>query len=148
MKKFLDLTNERDKKLRNPKGEVFINQVILIGNSGGDVELKETQNGTPVIQLSVATSKKYKEEWVSTWHRVVYFGKGAPIVAQQVKKGSKVFVAGELQTRQWQDKNGNKRETTEVLARNIYVIEKPQKDQGGGEFSSSNEFGHSDDLPF
>lgn len=127
-----------------------MNQAMLIGNLGQDPDLKRTQAGMAILNLSVATSKKVKEEWKSTWHRVVVFGKKAEILAIQARKGSKLFIQGEIQTREWTDKEGAKKVTTEILANLAYVIEKPpaQPDtQGSANYPGGN-FGDDDAIPF
>lgn len=98
-----------------------MNQVILTGNLGKKPELKYTKNGKPVANLSVATSKKVKDDWVSSWHNVVVWGKQAEAVARLADKGSKVFVVGELQTRSW-EKDGQKRYVTEVISFNCQLL--------------------------
>ena len=98
-----------------------VNKVILVGNLGADPEIRYTPNNSAVANLSVATS----ESWVdkntnqrqerTEWHRVVIFGKLADIVGQYLKKGSKVYLEGKLQTRKWQDQQGQDRYTTEIV---------------------------------
>lgn len=121
-----------------------MNSCFLVGNSGADAELKVTSTGYPMLNLSVATSKKVKEEWKSFWHKVIVFGGLAEKIAPQIKKGSKLFVRGEIQTREWQDSDGAKRSVTEILANEIYVIEKgaPKMDIPHTDDSIS------DDIPF
>lgn len=98
-----------------------VNKVILVGNLGADPEIRYTPNNSAVANLSVATS----ESWVdkntnqrqerTEWHRVVIFGKLADIAGQYLKKGSKVYLEGKLQTRKWQDQQGQDRYTTEIV---------------------------------
>lgn len=98
-----------------------VNKVILIGNLGGDPEIRYTQAGDAVATLSVATS----EQWIdkrtgdkqerTEWHRVVIFGKIAEIAQQYLRKGSKIYVEGKLRTRKWQGQDGADRYTTEVV---------------------------------
>lgn len=98
-----------------------INKVILVGNLGQDVELKYTGDGKAVTTLSVATSESWTDKNTgqkqerTEWHRVSLFGKLAEIAGQYLRKGSKVYVEGKMQTRKWQDKDGNDRYTTEVV---------------------------------
>ncbi len=98
-----------------------INKVILVGNLGQDVELKYTGDGKAVTTLSVATSENWTDKNTgqkqerTEWHRVSLFGKLAEIAGQYLRKGSKVYVEGKMQTRKWQDKDGNDRYTTEVV---------------------------------
>lgn len=101
-----------------------MNSVYLLGNSGANAELRYTQGGLPILSLSIATSKKVKDEKRTTWHRVSVLGKSAEIVAPLIQKGTMVFIEGELQTREWTDKDGNKKSITEVLAKIIYPVVK------------------------
>lgn len=98
-----------------------INRVILIGNLGQDPEVRHMPNGNAVANVSIATSESWKDNSTgekkerTEWHRVVFFGKLAEIVEKYLKKGSKVYVEGRLQTRKWQDKTGADRYTTETV---------------------------------
>jgi len=114
-------------------------RVELIGNLGQDPELRQTPNGNPVCTISVATSKRVKkgDQWEpkTEWHRVVIWGLQAENVAKYTRKGSKVFVEGELETRMW-EKDGHKNYTTEIVAHNVrFLDKKEEKDYsytGGG----------------
>lgn len=98
-----------------------INKVILVGNLGQDVELKYTGGGGAVANISVATSESWNDKNTgqkqerTEWHRVSLFGKLAEIAGQYLRKGSKVYVEGRLQTRKWQDQSGADRYTTEII---------------------------------
>lgn len=97
-----------------------MNYVGLIGRLGADPEVRYTTSGKPVANLRLATSKRWKDDNGDTqtrtqWHRVVYFGRMAEVLKQHCKKGRQIRVVGELQTRKWQDKDGNDRYTTEVI---------------------------------
>ena len=99
-----------------------INKVILVGNLGADPEVRQTKDGRPIVQLSIATSENWKDKNTgerrekTEWHRVVIFSEGLARVAEQyLRKGSKVYLEGQLQTRKWQDQNGQDRYTTEVV---------------------------------
>jgi len=98
-----------------------VNKVILVGNLGNDPEIRNTNNGGTVATLSVATSESWKDKNTgqkqerTEWHRVVIFGKVAEIAQQYLKKGSKVYIEGQLKTNKWQDKSGQDRYTTEVV---------------------------------
>ncbi len=98
-----------------------VNKVILIGNLGADPEVRYTPNGSAVTNLSVATSESWKDRQTgqpqekTEWHRVVIFGKLAEIAGQYLRKGSKVYLEGKLQTRKWQDQQGQERYTTEIV---------------------------------
>ncbi len=99
-----------------------VNKVILIGNLGADPEVRRTQDGRPIVNLRVATSETWRDKTTgerrekTEWHRVVIFSEGLAKVAEQyLKKGSKVYLEGALQTRKWQDKDGQDRYSTEVV---------------------------------
>lgn len=98
-----------------------INKVILVGNIGQDPEVRYLPNGGAVANVSLATSESWQDknsgqkQEKTEWHRIVFFGKLADIVSQYVKKGSKLYVEGKLQTRKWQDQNGNDRYSTEIV---------------------------------
>lgn len=98
-----------------------VNKVILIGNLGKDPEVRSMQNGGKVANLSLATSESWKDKSTgekkekTEWHRVVIFGQLAEIAERYLKKGSKVYVCGQLQTRKWTDKDGNEKYSTEVV---------------------------------
>ena len=100
-----------------------VNKVILIGRLGKDPEIRYTPSGTAVTNLSLATSFKPKDgEEKTEWHRCVAFGKTAEICGQYLHKGSQVYIEGRLQTRDWEDKDGNKRFTTEVLVERMQML--------------------------
>ncbi len=98
-----------------------LNQVQLIGNLGRDPDIRYTANSDPVANFTMATSEKWKDkvsgdaQEKTEWHRVVVFGNLAKVVADYVKKGTKVFIQGKLQTRKWTDKEGAEKYTTEVV---------------------------------
>lgn len=99
-----------------------INKVTLVGNLGRDPEVRQTQDGSKVVQLSIATSDSWKDKATgerrekTEWHRVVIFNDRLADVAEQyLKKGSKIYVEGQLQTRKWQDQSGQEKYTTEVV---------------------------------
>lgn len=98
-----------------------INKVILIGNLGQDPELRYLPNGGAVANINVATSESWKDKQTgelkerTEWHRIVIFGKLAEIAGEYLKKGSQVYIEGSLQTRKWQDQNGQDRYMTEVV---------------------------------
>lgn len=106
-----------------------INKVIIIGNLGADPEIRHTAGGSAVANFTVATSETWKdkntgEKQESTeWHRVVAFSRLAEIIEQYLRKGSKVYVEGKLQTRKWQDRDGNDRWTTEIVAREMQMLD-------------------------
>ena len=99
-----------------------VNKAILLGNLGRDPEIRSMQSGAKMASFSIATSKRWKDRNTqeqkekTSWHNVVAFGDGlVDIVEKYVKKGSKIYVEGEIQTRKWQDKDGNDRYSTEVI---------------------------------
>lgn len=98
-----------------------INKCILVGNVGQDPEVRYLPNGGAVANITLATSESWtdknsgQKQEKTEWHRVVFFGKLADIVSQYVKKGSKLYVEGKLQTRKWQDQSGNDKYTTEIV---------------------------------
>jgi single-strand DNA-binding protein len=99
-----------------------VNKVILIGNLGADPEIRRTQDGRPIANLRIATSETWRDKSTgerrekTEWHRVVIFNEGlCKVVEQYLKKGAKVYLEGALQTRKWQDKDGNDRYSTEVV---------------------------------
>src|SRR5580658_7424525 len=99
-----------------------VNKVILVGNLGADPEVRRTQDGRPIVNLRVATSENWRDKNTgerkerTEWHRVVIFSEGLAKVAEQyLKKGSKVYLEGQLQTRKWQDQQGQDRYSTEVV---------------------------------
>ena len=99
-----------------------VNKVILLGNLGRDPEIRSLQSGSKMATFSIATSKRWKDKNTqeqkdkTSWHNIVVFGDGlVDIIEKYVKKGSKIYVEGELQTRKWQDQDGNDRYTTEVV---------------------------------
>ncbi len=99
-----------------------VNKAILLGNLGRDPEIRSMQSGAKMASFSIATSKRWKDRNTqeqkekTSWHNIVAFGDGlVDIVEKYVKKGSKIYVEGEIQTRKWQDKDGNDRYTTEVI---------------------------------
>ncbi len=109
-----------------------VNKVILVGHLGRDPEVRYSPDGTAIANFSLATSDTWKDKATgekkeaTEWHRVVYFGKVAEIVAQYLKKGAAVYVEGSLKTRKWQDKEGQDRYTTEIVGDRMQML-------GGGQ---------------
>src|SRR5213082_1867736 len=105
-----------------------VNKVILVGNLGKDPEVKDTTNGVPVAKFSVATNERYKAkagEWQdrTEWHNIVAWQRLAEIVGEYVKKGSKVYIEGRLQTSSWDDKeSGQKKYRTEIIANDLVLL--------------------------
>ncbi len=130
-----------------------VNKVILVGNLGKDPEIRRTQDGRPIANLSVATSESWRDKTTgerkekTEWHRVVIFNEGlCKIVEQYLKKGSKVYLEGSLQTRKWTDKDGNDKYSTEVVLQgfNSSLTMLDTRGGGGGEYAGGGgggEFG-------
>lgn len=118
-----------------------VNKVILIGNLGADPEIRRTQDGRPIANLNIATSETWRDRnsgerrEKTEWHRVVIFNEGLCKVAEQyLKKGAKVYIEGQLQTRKWQDQNGQDRYSTEVVLQgfNSTLTMLDGRGEGGG----------------
>ncbi|MEM8573591.1 MAG: single-stranded DNA-binding protein [Pseudomonadota bacterium] len=118
-----------------------VNKVILIGNLGADPEVRHTQDGRPIVNLRLATTDSWRDKnsgerrEKTEWHRVVIFSEGLARVAEQyLRKGSKVYVEGALQTRKWEDQSGQERYTTEVVLQgfNSTLTMLDSRQQGGG----------------
>ncbi len=146
-----------------------VNKVILVGNLGNDPEVRYMPNGNAVANVSVATSETWKDKNTgeqqerTEWHRVVFFNRLAEIVEQYLKKGSKIFVEGRLQTRSW-EQDGVKRYTTEIVANEMQMLDsrgsagadssfepnspqpKPQAQQAPAQNQNFDNF--DDDIPF
>ncbi len=121
-----------------------VNKVILIGNLGQDPEVKYMPNGGAVTNVTIATSESWKDKSTgeqkekTEWHRVVFFQRLAEIVGEYLKKGSKVYIEGKLQTRKWQDQSGNDRYTTEIVANEMQMLDsRGGSGGGGGNFNQS-----------
>ena len=109
-----------------------INKVIVLGNLGQDPETRYLPNGDAVANLSIATSESGKDKQTgqdqqkTEWHRVVFFKKLAEIAGEYLRKGSKVYIEGKLQTRKWQDQNGQDRYSTEIIAHELQMLDSKQ----------------------
>ena len=120
-----------------------VNKVILVGNCGQDPETKFLPSGGAVANISIATSETWKDKQSgqqqerTEWHRVVFFNRLAEIVGEYVKKGSKLYIEGRLQTRKWQDQQGNDRYTTEIVANEMQMLDS----RGGGDASQAGGYG-------
>ena len=99
-----------------------LNKVTLIGNLGADPDVRSTGSGQTVANFSIATTEKWQGGEKTEWHRVVVFGKQADTCKEYLSKGRQIYVEGRLQTRQWDDKTGNKRYTTEVIAQRVLFL--------------------------
>lgn len=114
-----------------------VNKVILIGNLGSDPTVRYTPQGTAVANFNIATSERFtnksgEKEERTEWHRIVAWGKLAEICQQYLKKGKQVYIEGRLQTRNWEDQQGQKRQTTEVVANNMTMLGRAGEGGGGG----------------
>jgi single-strand DNA-binding protein len=147
-----------------------INKVILIGNLGADPETRYTPSGTAITNLRLATTESWKDRQTgeqqerTEWHRVVMFDRLAEIAAEYLRKGSQVYIEGQLQTRKWQDQQGQDRYTTEIRARDMQMLggrpgagapaaggSQGGYSQGGGGQGGSHEPSEpvlDDDIPF
>lgn len=132
-----------------------VNKVILIGNLGADPEIRRTQDGRPIANLRVATSENWRDKNSgerrerTEWHRVVIFSEGlAKIAEQYLKKGSKVYLEGQLQTRKWEDQSGQERYSTEVVLQGFNsTLTMLDGRQGGEQGESGSDFGQSGPMP-
>jgi single-strand DNA-binding protein len=126
-----------------------VNKVILVGNLGADPEIRRTQDGRPIVNLRVATTDTWRDKGSgerkerTEWHRVVIFSEGLAKVAEQyLKKGSRVYLEGQLQTRKWQDQGGQDRYSTEVVLQNfssqMVLLDRAGGGGGGGSYPDDN----------
>jgi single-strand DNA-binding protein len=118
-----------------------VNKVILIGNLGKDPEVRYMPSGSAVANITLATTESWKDKQTgdkqerTEWHNVAFFNRLAEIVGEYLKKGSQIYVEGKLRTRKWQDKNGNDRYTTEIIASEMQML----GSRGGGSTGFSND---------
>jgi single-strand DNA-binding protein len=115
-----------------------VNKVILVGNLGNDPEVRYMPNGNAVANLSIATSESWKDQQgqlqeKTEWHKVTMYRRLAEIAGEYLKKGSQIYLEGKLQTRKWQDKQGNDRYTTEVIADQLQMLGGRNESGGGGQ---------------
>ncbi|HKQ97672.1 MAG TPA: single-stranded DNA-binding protein [Candidatus Polarisedimenticolia bacterium] len=143
-----------------------VNKVILVGNLGRDPEVRYTQGGSPVANFTLATNEVWTDkagakQERTEWHRVVAWGKTAEIARDHLGKGKQVYIEGSLQTRQWEDRDGNKRSTTEIKAGRLVLLGRAEGGGGGGydrgggggaapmpEGGGSDEAPPDEDIPF
>jgi len=115
-----------------------VNKVILVGNLGKDPDMKYTASGAAIANITVATSESWNDKQTgekvekTEWHRVVAFQRLAEIMGEYLKKGSQVYIEGKLQTRKWQDQNGQDRYSTEVVANDMQMLGGRGGEGGGG----------------
>ena len=147
--------------IKNTKqGALMINKVILVGRLGRDPEVRYTPEGTMVTNFTLATDEQWRDKngertKKTEWHRIVTFGKLAEICGSYLSKGSLIYLEGRLQTRSWEDRDGNKRSTTEIVAQNMQMLdakgkeggENPKGSEGRAPMPSPDMTG-GDDVPF
>ena len=140
---------------RGKRGQM-VNKAILIGRLGRDPEVRYTPDGAMVTNFTLATDESYKDKngekvQKTEWHRIVAFGKLAEICGNYLIKGKLVFVEGRIQTRSWEDKDGVKRFTTEIIAGNMQMLDSKGQARQDGPFSDVGNAGAGngpDDVPF
>jgi len=138
-----------------------VNKVILIGNLGKDPEMRYMPNGEAVTNITLATTETWKDkngekQEKTEWHRITFYRKLAEIVGEYLKKGSQVYIEGRLETRKWQDKSGNDRYTTEIIANDMKMLgsrsqsneSKPRQDDDVAPKQGSGFEEMDDDIPF
>ena len=139
-----------------------VNKVIIVGNLGANPDTRAMPSGNSVTNVSVATSESWNDknsgerQEKTEWHKVVFFGRLAEIADQYLKKGSQVYVEGKLQTRKWEDKEGNDRWTTEIVANQLEMLgermssgsNQPNNMDQSKSNPSFNDEGFDDDIPF
>ncbi|MFN4355422.1 single-stranded DNA-binding protein [Parvibaculum sp.] len=130
-----------------------VNKVILVGNLGADPEIRRTQDGRPIANLRIATSETWRDKNTgerkekTEWHRVVVFNEGlCKVIEQYVKKGSKVYIEGALQTRKWTDQSGQERYSTEVVLQGFNSTLTMLDGRSGGASGGGGDYGGSDDY--
>ena len=142
-----------------------VNKVILVGNLGKDPDVRYMPSGSAVANVTLATSESWKDKQTgekqerTEWHNIAFFGRLAEIAGEYLKKGSQVYVEGSLRTRKWQDKNGNDRYTTEIIASEMQMLgsrgggsapagapSQKASEPAGSADSGASEF--DDDIPF
>jgi len=118
-----------------------INKAIIVGNLGRDPEVRYTANGNAIANITVATTESWKDKQSgerqekTEWHRVVFFGRLAEVAGEYLKKGAQVYIEGRLQTRKWEDKSGQERYTTEIVANEMQML----GSRGDGTTGTSND---------
>lgn len=122
----------------------MVNKAILIGNLGKDPEVMYGQSGTAICNFTLATTEKYKDESKTEWHRIVAFGKLGEICGEYLVKGSKVYIEGRIQTREWEDRDGNKKYTTEIVAREMKMLDSKKQEKESYDHPSPDD----NDVPF
>jgi len=131
----------------------MVNKVILIGNLGADPETRYSQAGSAITSFKVATTETWKKqdgskEVQTEWHRIVAFGRLAEICGEYLSKGSKVYLDGRIQTKKWEDKDGNTRYTTEIVAREMKMLSTRKESHGVQQSEPFPDPVIGDDTPF
>ena len=130
-----------------------VNKVILVGNLGADPETRSMPSGMTVTNIRIATSESWKDKASGAqqerteWHSIALFGRLGEIAAEYLRKGSQVFVEGKIRTRKWQDKQGNDRYTTEIIADNMQMLGARGGGGGGGGGAAPSERGGTNAPP-
>ena len=140
-----------------------VNKVIVVGRLGSDPDTRYMPSGSAVTNVSVATSESWKDKETgekqekTEWHRVVFFNRLAEIASEYLKKGSQIYVEGRLQTRKWEDKEGNEKWTTEIVANQMQMLGErmsagsSNNDRAPAQNTNKNDFANDDfddDIPF
>lgn len=131
-----------------------VNKVILIGNLGRDPEIRYTQAGDAVVNLSIATVEKWKDKATGSmkestdWHRVGIFGRPAEVAAQYLKKGSQIFVEGKIKYKKYTDKLGHEKVVTEILSDNFKMLGKPTTERSQQTPKNEPDAIQDDEIPF
>lgn len=154
-----------------------VNKVILVGNLGADPEVRTSPNGSTIANIRLATGEAWKDQQGqlqerTEWHRIVVFGRSAEVARDYLRKGSKIYLEGRLQTRKWQDKNGQDQYTTEIVAQEFQMLDRaggaegaprapmrpassdapmrsqPEPEYSGTSMGSGSDIDFDDDIPF
>ncbi|MEE8437707.1 MAG: single-stranded DNA-binding protein [Candidatus Neomarinimicrobiota bacterium] len=128
-----------------------VNKVVLVGHLGSDPDSRYTPSGTAVVNFTLATNEAWRDsngesQEKTEWHRCVMFGKSAELAGEWLKKGQLVYIEGKLQTRNWEDKDGNKRYTTEIVSDVFTMLGRKMNESEKPVVTSSGD--DEDDLPF
>jgi len=137
----------------------MLNKVMLIGSLGADPELRQTSSGQSVCEMRIATNESWFDKAANErkdrteWHRLIIWGKVGENCAKYLSKGKRVYVEGRIQTREWEDKDGNKRWTTEIVANNVQFLSSKgeggaQRSSGGGTSSGGGSSFDDGEIPF
>lgn len=134
-----------------------VNKVILVGRLGADPEIRYTPSGAAVANFTLATSENWKDkdgqkQEKTEWHKIVVFSKLAEICGEYLNKGKQIYIEGRIQTRSWEDRDGNKKYTTEIVANQMQMLGSPGQKQQSAPSSApragENEPPELDDIPF